>query len=175
MDTVTQRREYELASVVAPWDAQEGHPYAQVRLRVCGADLFLDGGRRGAPARPAAPASLSPADREAWQIGAGFQYLHYKALGVTFNNYGYQAAFTRFFTNKLGAEATLLSGFGHTTTTPNFTAKSIFVGAGPHYAFITAGRFEPWLHAIPGWQHFRFTQGAILGDNNGFGILGGGG
>jgi outer membrane protein W len=127
------------------------------------------------PAEPAAPKSLSPADREAWQIGAGFEYLHYKSLGVTSNDYGYHTAFTRFFTNRLAAEATLYSGFGHTTTSPHFTAKSIFVGAGPHYAFITAGRFEPWVHVIPGFQHFRFTQGAILGNNNGFGLLGGGG
>jgi len=127
------------------------------------------------PAEPAGPASLSPADREAWQIGAGFQYVHYKALGVTFNDYGYNAAFTRFFSNRIGVEGTVLAGFGHTTTSPSINAKSVFVGGGPHAAFITSRRFEPWLHVIPGWAHFRFTQGATLGSNSGFAFLGGGG
>jgi hypothetical protein len=125
------------------------------------------------PAEPAAPASLSPPDREAWQIGAGFQYLHFKTLGTSFNDYGYNAAFTRFFSNRIGLEGTVLAGFGHASSSVD--AKSFFVGGGPHLAFITSRRFEPWLHVIPGWERFRFTQGPVLGNNNGFGFLGGGG
>lgn len=128
------------------------------------------------PAQPGIPVSLSPGDREAWQIGAGFQFLHFKftsAPTVTFNDYGYNAAFTRFFSNRVGVEGTVVAGFGHASS--SIDAKSFFVGGGPHYAFITARRFEPWIHAIPGWERFRFTQGPVLGNNNGFAFLGGGG
>ena len=124
-------------------------------------------------AQPSPGPSLSPSDRDAWQIGAGFQFMHFKTSGVNYNDYGYNAAFTRFFGDRLGVEGTVLAGFGHTAA--SLTAKSFFVGGGPHFAFITARRFEPWLHVIPGWERFRFTQGAILGSNNAFAFLGGGG
>jgi hypothetical protein len=50
------------------------------------------------PAAPA-PASLIPADREPWQIGIGFQYLHFNVLGQNFHNFGYQADVARYFNN----------------------------------------------------------------------------
>lgn len=127
----------------------------------------------GEPAQPAAGPSLSPSDREAWQIGAGFQYLHFKVLGQTFSDYGYNANFTRFFADRFAVEGTIVAGFGHTST--SLTAKSFFVGAGPHISFITAKRVEPWVHVIGGWERFRFTQGATLGNNNGVAFLAGGG
>jgi len=124
------------------------------------------------PAEPA-PASLSPADRESWQVGAGFQYLHFKVLGVSFSDYGYNAAFTRYFSNWFGVEGTVNAGFGHLPG--SLTAKSLFLGGGPHIVFNTARRFEPWVHVIGGWERFRFTQGATLGSNNGVAFLAGGG
>ena len=66
-----------------------------------------------APAsEPAAPASLSPPDRDPWQIGVGFLYSHYNVLGQTFHDFGYQADVTRYFNNWFGVEGATTAGFG---------------------------------------------------------------
>jgi len=124
---------------------------------------------------PAAPATFIHTDREPWQVGAGFQYLHFSVLGQSFHNLGYRGDVTRYLTNSLGVEGATILGFGHTGANPSQDAKSFFVGGGPHYSLHATGRIEPWVHALIGWQHFRFTQGPVLGSNSGYGFLLGGG
>jgi hypothetical protein len=53
--------------------------------------------------------------------------------------------------------------------------KSLFLGAGPHIAIENGSRFEPWIHGLVGWEHFRFTQSATLGSNSALGYMLGGG
>ena len=124
----------------------------------------------------AAPAALSPSDREPWQFGIGYQYQHYKVLGQTFHNNGFNTDITRYLNNWFGVEGTVAVGFGNTGTPVNLTAKSLFVGGGPHVAVYNNSRLEPWAHVLVGLQHFRFTQaGGLLGSNSALGFMGGGG
>jgi hypothetical protein len=124
---------------------------------------------------PATPASLVPEDREPWQIVLGFQYQHFGILGQSFHTLGYNVGVTRYINNWFGVEGVGSFGYGTDGTAPSLTAKTFFVGGGPHIAFTNPSRFEPWVHVISGWQHFRFTQTAVLGSNSGVGFMGGGG
>jgi len=135
----------------------------------------FDASSTASEAEPAAPASLIPADREPWQLGVGFQYLHFKVLGQSFHNLGYDASVTRYLSNWFGVEGTVSTGFGHTGTSPSLDAKSFFIGGGPHVAVFNNSRVEPWFHLIGGWEHFRFTQTTTLGSNSHLAFLGGGG
>jgi opacity protein-like surface antigen len=125
---------------------------------------------------PAAPVSFHPPERQPWQLGIGYQYQHYKILGQTFHNNGLHTDLTRYLNDWFGIEGAAVMGFGNTGTPLNLTAKSFFIGGGPHIAFHNTSRFEPWVHGLVGWQHFRFTQtSGILGSNSALGFMVGGG
>lgn len=124
---------------------------------------------------PAAPASLIPADRDPWQLGVGFQYLHYNVLGLKFHDLGYQADLTRYFNNWFGVEGTVIAGFGHAGSNPSFVAKSVFLGGGPHISLHNFNRLEPWAHVLVGWDRLRFTQSASFGSNSHAAFFAGGG
>jgi opacity protein-like surface antigen len=132
-------------------------------------------------AEPAAPASFSPPDRDAWQVGAGFQYQHFGVFGLSFHNLGFNSEVTRYFNNWVGIEGAAEMGWGHTNTTPtvprSLVAKSLFVGGGPHIVVSNNSRVEPWGHVLVGLEHFRFTQSGSpsLGSNSAFGFQAGGG
>ena len=126
-------------------------------------------------AEPAAPAALIPADREPWQIGAGFEYLHFNVLGVKFHDFAYQADVTRYFTNRWGLEGTAMVGFGHAGSNPSIVARSLFLGGGLHVSLYNTPRLEPWAHVLVGWERFRFTQSNVLGSNSHAAFLAGGG
>lgn len=124
---------------------------------------------------PAAPSSLIPADREPWQLGVGFQYMHFDVLGQEFHDLGYQADVTRYFNNWFGVEGTVVGGFGHTGPNSSIVAKSFFIGGGPHLSLYHSSHIEPWIHALGGWERFRFTQSATLGVNSHAAFWAGGG
>ncbi len=124
---------------------------------------------------PAAPASLIPADREPWQLGLGFQYMQYNVLNTKFHDFGYKADVTRYFNNWLGVEGTAIMGFGHVQSNPSIDAKSLFLGGGAHVSLYNSNHFEPWVHILGGWQHFRFTQSPTLGSNSHAAFMAGGG
>src|ERR1700694_3426510 len=69
-------------------------------------------------AEPAAPPSLSPSGRDAWQLGAGFQYQHFRVFGLGFHELAYNLEVTRYFNDWIGIEGAAEMGFGHTNTTP---------------------------------------------------------
>jgi hypothetical protein len=124
---------------------------------------------------PAAPSSFIPADREPWQLGVGFQYMQFNALGLKFHNFGYKADVTRYLSNWFGVEGAAVAGFGHDGNNPNIDAKSFFIGGGPHISLYNSERFEPWVHVLVGWEHFRFTQTTTMGSNSHAAFWGGGG
>ena len=124
---------------------------------------------------PAAPVSFHPSDRATWQLGVGFQYQHFNILGQTFHDLGYNVDATYYLNNWFGVEGTAAFGFGNTGAPSNLTAKSFFVGGGPHISVHNSSRFEPWVHTLVGWQHFRFSQTSTLGSNSGVGFMAGGG
>jgi hypothetical protein len=185
MDTACSRGEDEWAEAVAAWDARR--VIRMCKLLVLCAALFclslsasaqdttaaLDTGN--AASEPAAPASLIPADREPWQLGAGFQYLQFNVLGLKFHDFGYQADVARYFNNWFAVEGTATAGFGHAGTNSSIVAKSLFLGGGPHITVYNSFHFEPWVHVIAGWERFRFTQGANIGNNSHAAFMAGGG
>ncbi len=102
-----------------------------------------------------------------WQVSAGYQFERVNLLGTPFD------------TNGLNVEGQLGLGFGNTGATtfpPDLSAKSVILGAGPRLALRGHTRFEPWIHANIGVEHFRFSQTAgLLGTNTGLAAVGGGG
>jgi outer membrane protein with beta-barrel domain len=123
--------------------------------------------------------------RGCFGLGVGYQYQHYDVLGVKFHNHAYSADLSMHLFDlvtgaagrlTVGAEGMLTAGFGgNTGGNPSLNAKSFFLGAGPHIALENASRFEPWVHGLAGWQHFRFTQAGTLGSNSALGYMVGGG
>jgi hypothetical protein len=127
---------------------------------------------------PAAPAALNPSDREAWQLGIGYQYQHYNVLGQSFHDNGFNTDFTRYLNDWFAIEGAVAIGWGTSLNLPASScrcANSLFVGGGPHVALHNDSRFEPWAHVLVGLQHFQFAQSGILGSNSAFGFMGGGG
>jgi hypothetical protein len=122
-----------------------------------------------------APASLMPADRDPWQIGMGFEYLHFNVLGVRFHDFAYKLDGTRYLNNWFGVEGSIIAGFGHVEGAPNIDAKSLFLGGGPHITVYNSKHFEPWAHVLVGWERLRFTQGGNLGSNSHAAFYAGGG
>jgi hypothetical protein len=121
------------------------------------------------------PATFHPSAREPWQFGVGYQYLHFKALGQSFHDNAYETQVTRYMNNWFGVEGAAVMGFGNTGAPRNLKAKSFFFGGGPHIAAQNRSRFEPWVHVLVGWEHFRFTQTTTIGSNSALGFVGGGG
>jgi hypothetical protein len=123
-------------------------------------------------------------DHGRFQIGAGYQAQHYRVLGQSFHTNGYNTDFSvhafDWITGAslrvaVAAEGTATFGFGHTPGTPNLNAKSLFIGGGPHVSIQSESFIEPWVHVLPGWEHFRFAQSGALGANSAFGFMAGGG
>jgi len=184
MDTAYHRGEDDWANALAPWDARR--VIRMRKLSVLCAALFclsLTASAQDSTAafdasnsasEPAAPASLIPADRDPWQLGVGFEYLHFNVLGQKFHDFGYQAGITRYLTNWFGVEGTAIAGFGNLANNSG-TAKSLFLGGGPHISVHDYNHFEPWVHVIVGWERFRFTQSATLGSISHAAFMAGGG
>ena len=118
-------------------------------------------------------------DFSQWQFSMGYQYNRVNLTGIPFSTSGLNVSATRYFTSWLGAEGQAGFGFGNTGTTTipsNLAVGSVFLGAGPRLALRGHTRIEPWIHAIAGLDHYRFTQTVgVLGSNTGFAGLGGGG
>jgi predicted porin len=132
------------------------------------------GTRRGSARRADSTYELSN-----WQVAVGYQFNRENLLGTPFDTNGLNVSVVRYFSSWLGAEGQLGLGFGNTGTTTvpsDLSAKSIIVGAGPRMALRGHRRFEPWIHANIGVEHFRFSQTAgVLGTNNALAAVGGGG
>ena len=128
-----------------------------------------------APARPA-PATLYPSERYPWQLGMGFQYQHYNALGFAFHDLGFNTDLTRYVNNWFAMEVNSTMGYGHTGGANSFVAKSFFVGGGPHVAVHNDSKLEPWGHVLVGLERFRFAQFSPgIGSNSALGFMAGGG
>jgi opacity protein-like surface antigen len=102
---------------------------------------------------PRAAAGFAP---KAWQLTVGYQYNRIDIRGAfkPFDTNGLSASVTRYFGSLPGIEAEVGSGFG--TAASGVSAKSVFVGAGPHLAYRRHSRFEPWVHGLVGAEHFNF-------------------
>lgn len=93
-----------------------------------------------------------------WQFSIGYQYNQFNIRGAlpTFGTHGVNGSIVRFFNRALGLEGDAGAGFG--SSSPGETAASIFWGGGVHLAYRTRRRYEPWVHALIGVEHFAFEQ-----------------
>ena len=119
-------------------------------------------------------------ESEPWQIAIGYQYNRDNLLGTPFNTHGVNVDFARYFGRWIAVEAGVGVGFlgntGQSSTPPNLSAKSLFAGAGPRLRYRNRSRYEPWIHALVGIEHFRFSQTAgVLGSNSALAGPAGGG
>ena len=130
-----------------------------------------------APAQP--PKSSDPSDFPTWEMSLGYQFNGYRVFTPSdFHTSGFNVSFTRFLNNWFGLEGNLGFGFGHTgaqTIPNNLSVKTLFVGAGPHLAYRSTSRLEPWGHGLVGLEHMRFTQTATFGTESTVGWMVGGG
>jgi len=136
------------------------------------------GGTGGAGPR-SAPVTFSSSDDTPWQLSLGYQYNKINLLGTPFNTNGLSVDAARYFGRWIGVEGQAGFGFGNTamtTSPPNLSAKSVFIGAGPRLVWRNRSRIEPWAHLVVGLQHFRFTQTVgVLGNNSALAGAAGGG
>jgi hypothetical protein len=118
-------------------------------------------------------------DLTKWQVAIGYQYNRINLVGTPFNTNGLNTSVVRFFGRWIGLEGQMGLGYGNTgasTAPPSLTAKTLFAGGGPRLAFRGRSRVEPWVHAVVGIEHIRFTQTAgLLGTDTALGGAGGGG
>jgi opacity protein-like surface antigen len=113
--------------------------------------LFAD----PAPASPAASPQFGFSDFPQWEVGAGYEYTQIRLNGPNFHAHGFTTQIVRFFGDSFGLEAKFSGGFGNTSS--GATAKPVFIGGGPHLAYRSEGRVEPWVHALVGWEHLRLS------------------
>ena len=115
------------------------------------------------PAASPAPVPAPPPNTDfPWQIAFGYQYGRVNLTGKPFNTEGFSINGVRFFGGWFGLEAEMADGFGNThnlTVPPNLSVKPLLLLGGVHFAH-RGGRVEPWVHALVGTDHFRFTQSA---------------
>jgi hypothetical protein len=168
----------------------EGHLMRRV-LYLVGAMLFfslsataqgpMGAGTNGSafPSTRSGPGPRYNYDLTDWQVAVGYQYNRINLLGTPFNTNGYNTSVVRFLRRWVGLEGQVGLGFGNTgsaTVPPSLTARSVFAGGGPRLALRGGSRIEPWVHAVVGIDHFRFTQtSGLLGSNTALGWVGGGG
>jgi hypothetical protein len=126
-------------------------------------------------AEPYPSFSLAPSDRDPWQVEVGYQYQHFNLLGQNFHTHGFNSDVTRYINNWYGIEGTAAVGFGNAGGVYHLDAKSLFLGGGPHISMLNGKRLEPWVHALVGWEHLRFTQSSTVGSNGALGFMAGGG
>lgn len=113
----------------------------------------LNNSTRPASLPQAAGFALTP-----WQFSIGYQYNQFNIRGALapFGTHGVNGSITRFFNRALGIEGSAGAGFGNSS--PGETAASVFWSGGVHFAYRTQHRYEPWVHALIGVEHFAFEQ-----------------
>jgi Outer membrane protein beta-barrel domain len=120
------------------------------------------------PAASPAPPQITPYSDFSWQLAFGYQYNRINLTGKPFNTEGFDISGVRFLGSWFGLEAEMADSFGNThnlTVPPNLDVKPLLVAGGVHLAH-RGGRVEPWVHALIGGDHFRFTQSAgVYGAN----------
>jgi opacity protein-like surface antigen len=133
------------------------------------------------PASTAAPAAPQGGGSglTAWQLTVGYQFNHLNPQGRQLNTNGVNLSLVKFVHNKFALEGNVGAGFGHTGGSvagcPINCVNTVFLGGGLHYSIVRDRRFEPWVHGVLGWEHFRVSQTATYNSLNAFGYLLGGG
>jgi hypothetical protein len=126
-----------------------------------------------APTAPAPAAANTPySEGTKWLFGIGYVYQRFNLGGSSTNLNGIQSSFSRFANNYFAFEGAVTATFGTFSATQN--EHLVFYGGGGRLQS-RGHKMEPWVHALFGGTHTRFTQGVGPGSFNGLGIMAGGG
>jgi hypothetical protein len=153
-------------------------------LSVCGTLILL----MSILAIPSAYAQRNPLifepDHGIFEVGGGYQAQHFNVPGESFHTNGFNTDVGLHVFDwitgasmrvAVAAEATAAFGFGHLNTDSSVSAKTLFAGGGPHVSIQSESFVEPWVHVLPGWEHFRFSQSGTVGTDSAFAFMAGGG
>ena len=113
----------------------------------------------------ASPARYPASELPKWQIGINYQYVRFRS-GTSFGMHGFNTSITRYANEWFGLEGDVGAVFGDTPSSGGpgpfvqggLRAKLLVYAAGPHLAYRRSDKVEPWVHAVFGGAHFRFTQ-----------------
>jgi hypothetical protein len=89
-----------------------------------------------------------------WQLGVGFDYVHFNSKGFDTNMYGLNTTLTYWTNSWFAVEGTALEVFGPTLFNTNDHAK-MFAGAGGIRIGGRRARWEPFGHALVGGSHLQ--------------------
>jgi hypothetical protein len=89
-----------------------------------------------------------------WQLGVGFDYVHFNSRAFDANMYGLNTTLTYFTNSWFAVEGTALEVFGPTLFNTNDHAK-MFAGAGGFRIGGRRARWEPFGHALVGGSHLQ--------------------
>jgi len=107
---------------------------------------------------PAAPAPkyvfFGDRDDYRWQLGVGFDYVHFNSRAFDANMYGLNTTLTYYTNSWFALEGTALEVFGPTLFNTNDHAK-MFGGAGGFRIGGRRARWEPFGHALVGGSHLQ--------------------
>ncbi len=118
-------------------------------------------------ATTASPARRGGSEMPGWQVGINYNFVRFRSESrESFNMQGFNTTVTRYVSDWFGLEGYLGAVSGDTPasggpgpfTAGNLRAKLIQYGGGPHLAYRHRSKFEPWVHALFGGAHFRFSQ-----------------
>lgn len=107
-----------------------------------------------------------------WDLGIGYEYVHFKASPFSLNLSGVHTDLTYNFKDWIGVEGNLISAFGGEV----YNGRSTYVlyTVGPRIGWgPSQHRWSPWVHALVGGVHINPQTAA--GSRNGFAFQGGGG
>jgi hypothetical protein len=128
------------------------------------------------PARPEAPPAPQggvPEDFRRWDLGVGYEYIHFSAAAFSSNLSGLHTSLTYNLNEWFGFEGSLISAWGGTIFGGERTKYVSYTGG----AHISAGpsrhRLTPWAHLLVGGVHVN-PQLAVV-SKNGFVLQAGGG
>jgi hypothetical protein len=110
------------------------------------------------PAEP--PAEPTPkyvffGDRDdyRWQLGVGFEYVHFQSSQFNANMFGVNTTVTYFTNTWFAVEGDVVAAFGPDVF-PN-SAPKLFAGAGGFRVGGRRARWEPFAHALVGGSHLQ--------------------
>jgi hypothetical protein len=132
------------------------------------------------PSTPAGAAADPPAFKSGTEypmrVGISYQFTQFRdEHGLTFHNNGINTDFTGYLGHDFAVEGDVAVGFGTAVFTntnsvkTTLDAKSVFYAGGVRIG-PERSRFQPWVHALIGGEHFEITQtSSTLGHNTGLG------
>ena len=104
---------------------------------------------------PAKPKYVVFGDRDdyRWQLGVGFDYIHFNSRAFDTGLYGLNTTLTYYTNSWFAVEGSVVSTFGPVQF--NFGNAKMFVGAGGFRIGGRRARWEPFGHALVGGGHLQ--------------------